>query len=135
MLRGFCRRFWQNWSNPVTISGSALRTIVERLSMGTRGRPPKFGEATTADITAFIRRYKESTPCSDCGNKYPSIVMDFDHLGDDKRFTISQIFKVKSITVYDIEEELAKCELVCANCHRLRTAFRSSERRLQKLTS
>lgn len=68
----------------------------------------------------FIRKFKEGKPCTDCGNTYPHYVMDFDHLPQFKKS-----FSIASEGFYRSEEvllkEFAKCEIVCANCHRERT--------------
>ena len=57
--------------------------------------------------------------CVDCGNSYPPFVMDFDHKNpSQKKFAISS----SKIAKWErILEEANKCELVCANCHRVRT--------------
>jgi hypothetical protein len=70
---------------------------------------------------AKIQTLKENTPCTDCGCKYPYFVMDFDHRdATTKKDGISSL--VKSTARWDrVLEEIAKCDLVCANCHRLRT--------------
>lgn len=60
----------------------------------------------------FLNEAKNK-PCTDCGVIYPYYVMQFDHLGD-KEFTISH-GRWKSLD--KIKEEVAKCEVVCANCH------------------
>ena len=44
------------------------------------------------DIKKDVRELKESTPCSDCGIKYPYYVMDFDHI-ENKEYTISQMLQ------------------------------------------
>ena len=63
----------------------------------------------------------KNSPCKDCGVNYPPYVMDFDHL-DDKRIDVS---RMKTYSDETIKEEIAKCDLVCANCHRIRTWSRS----------
>ena len=63
---------------------------------------------------------QKSKPCIDCGNRYPFYVMDFDHVRGAKEFSISDA-RYKSITIHNLEKEIAKCDLVCANCHRIRT--------------
>lgn len=68
------------------------------------------------EIKTFIRELKETTPCSDCKVKYPYYVMDFDHLKD-KTFNVSTCLKGK----IQILNEIDKCEVVCSNCHRIRT--------------
>lgn len=66
-----------------------------------------------------IVRSAKSQPCTDCGNSYPYYVMQFDHLPDfEKAFNVSQFYKK---TVEDIRSEISKCEIVCANCHAIRT--------------
>lgn len=57
----------------------------------------------------------------DCGYKFPPECMDFDHLGN-KFKTIGQLRSHKWETIL---EEIKKCDLICANCHRIRTKCRS----------
>jgi hypothetical protein len=67
---------------------------------------------------------KEGLSCADCGGLFPVYVMHWDHLpGFDKLDEISSM--VASRTREAVLEELKKCELVCANCHVLRTVARA----------
>ncbi len=63
-------------------------------------------------------------PCLDCDGVYPSVSMDFDHVRGEKVSGISQMWSWGRDRVL---EEIAKCELVCANCHRVRTQTRRSK--------
>lgn len=65
-------------------------------------------------------------PCMDCGVQYPAPVMEFDHRpGVEKVRHISGMVSARSrYSLDDIREEIAKCDVVCANCHRMRTAIR-----------
>ncbi len=75
-------------------------------------------------IKDFVVEFKRSGRCSDCGflgKDYPE-VLDFDHLRD-KKFNISE-FKHHTSGFSKVKEEIEKCELVCANCHRIRTVKR-----------
>jgi 5-methylcytosine-specific restriction endonuclease McrA len=69
--------------------------------------------------TDFINHIKSTTPCIDCKNTFPPECMDFDHLRD-KKFLISAL--PRSMT--KLKEEMEKCEIVCSNCHRIRTKKR-----------
>lgn len=74
----------------------------------------------------FIRNLKRE-PCLDCGLKFHPEVMEFDHIGGGikggKQMAIAVLANTaRSETV--LLEEIAKCELVCANCHRIRTVIR-----------
>lgn len=68
---------------------------------------------------ALLKEYKEKTPCSDCNLLWPSYVLDFDHVGDNKSYNVSRM--VGTFNDEKLWMEIAKCELVCANCHRVRT--------------
>lgn len=61
----------------------------------------------------------KNKPCVDCGITYHPCVMDFDHLFD-KKFQLSNA-RANKLSKNKILEEIKKCELVCSNCHRLRT--------------
>lgn len=66
----------------------------------------------------------KSGPCHDCGNKFPTCCMDFDHRsGETKSYNVGNMFAHHYAREL-IETEIAKCDLVCANCHRVRTRNR-----------
>lgn len=64
-----------------------------------------------------LHDYLKTVKCIDCGNSNP-IVLDFDHRGD-KKYNVSNMLSYSWET---IEKEIAKCDVRCANCHRIRTA-------------
>ncbi len=62
---------------------------------------------------------QKSESCLDCGVAFPPCVMDFDHReGEEKLFNIGAS---GGIALAVVKKEIAKCDLVCANCHRIRT--------------
>lgn len=66
---------------------------------------------------------KSFTPCMDCGEQYPYYVMDFDHRpGVDKKFELADSKNISS--ALRLMEEVDKCDVVCSNCHRIRTHSR-----------
>jgi hypothetical protein len=72
-----------------------------------------------------VQQYKSSTPCADCQQSYPHYVMDFDHVHGEKLANVADITRVNH-SRKKVWDEIAKCELVCANCHRIRTHQRLS---------
>jgi hypothetical protein len=72
------------------------------------------------DRTVYLIEHFETHPCVDCGEADP-IVLEFDHIRD-KRFTIGAAIHDRGWQ--SVLDEIAKCEVVCANCHRRRTASR-----------
>ena len=69
----------------------------------------------------WVRQYKLRKGCSDCGYKEHHAELEFDHLearnGDQSR----TIAKLMGKTLKRIQEEIEKCDVVCATCHRIRT--------------
>jgi hypothetical protein len=70
------------------------------------------------ELRDYVNQIKSTTPCTDCGTSYPYFVMDFDHLGD-KTDMISKLVKLGGSK--KLRDEIQKCEVVCANCHRFRS--------------
>lgn len=67
---------------------------------------------------AYLRALKD-TPCTDCGKRYPPYCMDLDHLDQS-----SKLFCPSNLPKFSWKKllaEVAKCEVVCAICHRIRT--------------
>lgn len=70
---------------------------------------------------------KANRPCMDCGLIFHPVCMDFDHRpGETKKSGISQLTKHGRSNAV-IMAEVAKCDLVCAVCHRLRTHTRKQQ--------
>jgi hypothetical protein len=79
-------------------------------------------------------------PCADCGGEFPYYVMHLDHRpGVEKFFSIGSAYgsswtgrdryRRKQITEEILRAEIAKCDVVCANCHHIRTWQRSVSRK------
>jgi hypothetical protein len=79
-------------------------------------------------LVAWIRELKSSQPCTDCGRRFHPAAMTFDHLpGTTKRDDVSNLLYAGYRKL--LLEEIAKCELVCANCHAIRTFLREEQAR------
>jgi formate-dependent nitrite reductase cytochrome c552 subunit len=69
---------------------------------------------------AELLNERRDVPCADCGHRYPPYVMDFDHRDPSaKRATVTRM--IGRASTARILDEVAKCDIVCANCHRART--------------
>ncbi len=73
----------------------------------------------------FIQKYREEHPCVDCGETN-WLVLQFDHLPGFEKFKAVANMSQGGYSVTRIQLEIDKCEVVCANCHTIRT----HERRL-----
>lgn len=67
----------------------------------------------------------KAVPCMDCGNSYPSCVMDFDHR-EDKLMDVGRLVG-HGYSIKRILAEIEKCDIICANCHRIRTHMQRIE--------
>lgn len=90
-----------------------------------RGRAvPRRSLGSDRGRAAWLLSLKIGRPCTDCRRVYPPQVMQWDHLpGFHKLGDISEAFWGRSRE--EVLAEIAKCELVCANCHTIRTFERS----------
>lgn len=94
----------------------------ERIKLRTRqwalDNPEAHAARRAADYAAAVAKLHalKDAPCVDCGGRFPPCAMDFDHVRGAKSYTIgASAMRRKSLPA-----ELAKCELRCANCHRIR---------------
>ena len=79
---------------------------------------------------AMMRKTKQykilkNGPCVDCGMTLPPCAMSFDHLpGLPKN---KELWQLRSSSMGEKLKEIANCELVCLNCHAMRTFYRSKK--------
>lgn len=83
-----------------------------------RGYGQERGELTQRKA---VRDLKDDQPCSDCGFKFRYWQMDFDHVRGKKIGNLNRLSNGRTDVAI---QETKKCDLVCANCHRLRTFLR-----------
>lgn len=74
---------------------------------------------------AIARQIKLESGCVDCGYDAHVEALEFDHLpGNEKVSDIARLVGLSRTSKSRLLAEIAKCEVVCANCHRVRTARR-----------
>ena len=67
----------------------------------------------------LINKIKTDRGCAKCGYNTHPAALDFNHVHGEKSFGVGQDPKV---AMHKLLEEIAKCEILCANCHRVHTA-------------
>lgn len=83
----------------------------------------KYADKKKPLMRAIILEAKDR-PCMDCGVQYPPEAMDFDHRpGTEKKFKIGTAASRGQAgrSIDSLKAEIAKCDVVCGCCHRLRT--------------
>lgn len=103
------------------------RNAYDRQYYAERGRAARLARQRAAidAARAWMNAIKANVPCTDCGGIFPVFVMHWDHLPEfEKLGEISTMLAHRTRAA--IIEELQKCELVCANCHVIRTVKRAT---------
>ncbi len=91
----------------------------ERYKNGDRARKFANRERSRDRARDLIWNYLEEHPCVDCGNSDPR-VLEFDHRDpSEKDFSVLEMVFLSPAR---IRREISKCDVRCANCHRIRTA-------------
>ena len=75
-------------------------------------------------LAQYLKDLKEKNPCMDCKVSYPYYMMDFDHVRGTKQANVAEL--INTLSKKRLDEEIAKCEVVCSNCHRARTYLRKN---------
>jgi transposase len=95
-------------------------TIAYHLGSGQKEKTHKRTRDLRSINTEKLRKIKEDSGCIDCGEKYPHYVLEFDHLPEyEKHGIVTSI--ARRYSWKKAEEEIKKCEIVCKNCHGIRT--------------
>ena len=67
-------------------------------------------------IKNWLKEYKTTLQCERCGENHPAC-LDFHHINPhEKSFALGRVNKFLSVKL--LQEEIAKCRVLCANCHR-----------------
>lgn len=98
----------------------------ERAAHYRRNKQHKYNYVEQRRIQArrFILSYLKQHKCVDCGENDP-LVLEFDHIKGQKRFSIGDATR-HGYAIKTIANEIVKCEVRCANCHRRKTGIERS---------
>ena len=107
--------------------GCSKATIAYHCGEGQKQKSRERTERLRRRQAYVFREYKEKSGCVDCGEKYPHWMLDFDHKpGYDKIDSPIQLASRYSLQAG--WDEVAKCDVVCPNCHRIRTHSRGQNK-------
>ena len=81
----------------------------------------------------YVIDHLRRNPCVDCGSG-DLRVLEFDHVRGTKLSTVSELWS-SGVSIARLQAEIDKCEVVCANCHRIRTGDRAGWARHRDVTS
>lgn len=103
--------------------GCSKSTISYHLGAGQKEKNLQRKRDRRSSIRKYLQEVRQKNPCADCGENYPYWMMQFDHLPEyEKSFNICTT--THGFSIEAIQNEINKCEVVCANCHANRTHYR-----------
>lgn len=109
--RGFCARHYKLYYR----NGDPT---LQKRATSTDGKGP-------AARKAYVRAYKLEKGCIDCGYRENPVALSFDHLPGTVK--VRDIKSGQQLGWQALLDEIAKCEVVCMNCHVIRTSERRKE--------
>ena len=115
---------------------SENKQTLEALRENTRNEKKAIGTIAQRQVLgkAFVLEYLKKNPCNHCGETN-LMVLEFDHCSGSKDFNIStglQLGFSVAVLRKEIEE---KCQVLCANCHSVKTQIERKTWRYQAVTS
>ena len=117
----------KSYNQIANILGCAKSTVSYHCGKGQKEKTLNRQKQSRHRNIAFIREHKQGKRCADCREDYPYWMLEFDHLPEHKKlFTIGGR-RARDFTIQQIIEEIAKCDVVCSNCHKNRTYWRQNK--------
>lgn len=95
-----------------------------------RDKLKQWTEANKLRTQEFVFSYLQENPCYKCGETNP-LVLQFDHI-QNKEFEIGLVV-TQGYSIDRIKVEIEKCQVLCANCHSIKTAHQLGNWKLKWL--
>ena len=70
---------------------------------------------------SYVWEHLNNNPCISCGESNP-IVLEFDHIDPSNKKANISAYMNRGVTLELLKQEIEKCQMLCANCHRAKTA-------------
>ncbi|UVK60979.1 HNH endonuclease [Streptomyces phage JimJam] len=84
---------------------------------------PDYNKNRADEKRKVVAEYKVKQGCVDCGYNAHAAALEFDHLPNSGK--IKSVASLMYASWDVIWAEIAKCEVVCSNCHSIRTHQRA----------
>ncbi len=117
----------QKWNNP-TVRKHKLK-LQEQWYIKNGDSVRKKLSEQRKDRVSYVVQYLKNHPCIVCGESDP-IVLQFDHRNPEEKYKSVSYLISKAVSLHTLEAEIAKCDVMCANCHARKTAHQFSWHKL-----
>ena len=85
-----------------------------------RIRQREYSLSRAAERREWLANYKLERGCELCGFREHAAALDFDHMDRDAKKVGVGMMQMRAWS--SIKAEVAKCRVLCANCHRIESA-------------
>jgi hypothetical protein len=96
------------------ISSEAERAAKRRWYYKNKEKHRATQKAIEARNREWFKGYKSSLKCERCPESHISC-LEFHHINGDKSYDVSDM--IRGFSIQRIQEEIAKCIVLCKNCH------------------
>jgi len=92
----------------------------ERFQHSSKKAIKKWHARLAVERRQLLDKIKLEKGCKECGYKEYPVALDFDHINPKtKEFNIGTSYT--SVSLKRLHKEIDKCQILCANCHRVKT--------------
>ena len=109
-------REWYLRNRDTVIAREKLRNLTPKRKQQRK----EYNDKDRAEKRAYVDKIKLKRGCIDCGYKKNPRALEFDHVRGKKVAAIS-VMVTNRVSILKIQEEIDKCEVRCANCHKIKT--------------
>ncbi len=114
------KRIGKRWGTCKDCQREQRRQWYHKNKESHKERIQKRKENAVREAREYVWKYLSTHPCVDCGESDP-IVLEFDHIRGKKKREIASLAG-QGYSVHAIKDEISKCVVRCANCHRRKTS-------------
>lgn len=122
---------YRNDCKPCASKDSSERYLKDRKLVKAKRETKRLEKRET--LKSFVKEYLSASCCTDCLNT-DWRVLEFDHVRGEKKYNIGDLMK-GTFSLDTFLAEVDKCDVVCANCHRIRTYERAGHWRIEEEAS
>ena len=84
------------------------------------------------EVKEFLFKFLSLSKCVDCGEQRV-LCLEFDHKNPQKKlFNLGKAHMIKKLSLKELVREIAKCEVRCSNCHKIKTHKEQNTWRYQR---
>lgn len=106
-----------SYNKIVELTGHSKGLVAYYCNDTTKTKVAEHQRQSRAWISQYLINEKAARGCSRCGESHPA-TLDFHHIDPSKKSFGLSVARCYTSSLDKIKVEIAKCEVLCSNCHR-----------------